>query len=537
MDISVYSSEVKNWIMGIQKLRGTDSEELLSFCDRIEEIGVKTKDDALVGFAHFSRGEAYYIRNDVNNFYTYMLASIAPMERIKEWGYVAMANNFLGIMSLNRGNAPYAMDYYVKGIEICQQYSLPDLERVLQMNIGSLYLNIEEYQNALEHIEKAYAYLLKNKDQPGYISDLTVAYLGMAKAYLNLHSESSAMEYLDRIQRECMSGLSQVEKMVVYCFKARIYEYLEQPDKRDKYITKINGLLTRELQIMDVFDEFYEYLEMLLTVEKYDDFFKVYDILDVVTKKTQVKNLEKKLLTLKIRYYRNTGQFDEYKKSTVLFYELSEYMERENRIMVTNLISLRNSITELYEINKRVERENQNLHIKSETDALTGLFNRFKLNEHMNMAFERAIKNKTAFAVEILDIDYFKQFNDNYGHQAGDACIKAVADSILTMKGKSNVFCCRYGGDEFVLIYEGMSMEEVNGCASLLKNIITRKAVTHKFSKAAEIVTITQGACWGRPRAGQTAAEYLKCADALLYAVKSESRNSYRVDNFESIKL
>lgn len=77
------------------------------------------------------------------------------------------------------------------------------------------------------------------------------------------------------------------------------------------------------------------------------------------------------------------------------------------------------------------------------------------------------------FAVEILDIDYFKEYNDNYGHQAGDACIMAIADELRKMQSR-DTFCARYGGDEFIIIYEYKTEDEVFSMAdSLRERILT----------------------------------------------------------------
>ena len=86
MNINLYTEEVQNWIKEIQSNRGKDPEQLIEFCDKVEDYGRKVSDDALIGFACFSRGETYYLMNDMRNFYTQMLACLAPMERIGEWG-------------------------------------------------------------------------------------------------------------------------------------------------------------------------------------------------------------------------------------------------------------------------------------------------------------------------------------------------------------------------------------------------------------------------------------------------------------------
>ena len=142
-------------------------------------------------------------------------------------------------------------------------------------------------------------------------------------------------------------------------------------------------------------------------------------------------------------------------------------------------------------------------------------------------------KRSGSISVEILDIDYFKQYNDNYGHQKGDKCIKKVADIIVKSKSKGKVFPARYGGDEFVIIYEGLSRSEVEKIAYDIKKRIEDEAIEHEFSKADDIVTVSQGVCCGFPKVGQKVEDYLHKADEFLYKAKDVSRNTVYIGNFE----
>ena len=529
MDVQKYTREVQLLIGEIQKNRARDPKVVLDACDELEQIGSSMRDDALVGYAHFSKGETFYLLNDATNFYNEMLACLGPLEHVKEWNYIAIANNMLGIVSLNRGNAPFALDYFIKAISICEDYSLQDLEWMVHMNLGSLYLNIEEYQKSINHTEIAFNYLSKLKNFPDYVENMMAILLGMGRAYIRLEYSEKVLEIEKRLRTECIPFLPEAEKVVIYCFFARTHQLIGEEEARDYWIKMINENVSLKLPIMDVFDDFYEYLSMLLGIEKFDDFFTAYVILDELTKRTTIKNLERKLLTLKIRYFRKTGQIEEYKISSVLYFELSEFMERENRLMVSNMIVMRNSYMELTQINRKVEEQNTFLQKRSETDPLTGMYNRLKFNEYSEEAFEKARINRTNIGVEILDIDFFKQYNDNYGHQAGDECIKFVAKTLIEMSKANGVFSARYGGDEFVVIYEGLSYEEIKFEAEKLRNKIYGENWEHLFSLTDDRVTISQGICTGVPSEKDSMFGFLQQADKMLYEVKVNSRNNIKI--------
>ncbi len=529
MNVSIYTEEVQNWIKEVHRNRGKAPDIIIANCNKIEKYGRKTGDDALIGFACFSRGEAYYLLNETQNFYEQMIACLVPMENIGEWGYLAMANNMLGIMSLNRGNAPFAMDYYRKALEYCNTYKLPDLEWIVHMNMGSLYLNIEEYQKALNHFEVGYQYISQNMNRENAYQNLMVVYLGIAKAYLNMGLYDSAEKFCIKLQRECVQEMSQFDVMVVDCFRAKYTFECGDKDEFRKIVNKIDIDRIRLLPIMDVFDDLYEYLKTLLVAGEYQRFQTVYAVVSEMAKHTGIKNLEKKLLTLEISYFKKTNQIEDFKNATIIYYELTEEMEKENRLLITSMIGMRKSLDSLAAINREFEQKNLTLQRQSETDSLTGLWNRLKLNSYGEAAFERAISQHSILGIEILDIDYFKQYNDNYGHQAGDEAIKFVAGEMQKLESHGNVSCFRYGGDEFVIIYEGFNADETRSLAEELKDWVNKKAIPHEYSLAAKHLTISQGVYLGVPKAGERLADYLHKADDMLYEVKKVSRNSIRV--------
>ena len=200
MDVNAYSAEIQKLIQDIQDSRGKDPQITINCCRELEQYGLSLNDNALIGFARFSLGETYYLMNDTANFYREMVLCLEPLKQIKEWGYLTMANNMLGIMSLNRGNAPFAMDYYMQAVRYCQEYRLPDLEWVVHMNMGNLYLNIGNPDNALVHFESGYQYINHHKKAENYISTRTAACIGLAAKKAGVPLPEG--ELLSEVQKE-----------------------------------------------------------------------------------------------------------------------------------------------------------------------------------------------------------------------------------------------------------------------------------------------------------------------------------------------
>ena len=144
-------------------------------------------------------------------------------------------------------------------------------------------------------------------------------------------------------------------------------------------------------------------------------------------------------------------------------------MEKEKQAMIANMLDVRESLERANKKRREMEEANIRLLEKSETDALTRLANRFRLNDYLDQVFEKALSEQTPLAMEILDIDYFKQYNDNYGHQAGDECIKRIAKQLELMQNDM-IFCARYGGDEFIILYQNMRRRDCGSGSLILES-------------------------------------------------------------------
>ena len=182
-------------------------------------------------------------------------------------------------------------------------------------------------------------------------------------------------------------------------------------------------------------------------------------------------------------------------------------------------------------VNRMTEslRETESLRKKSETDHLTGLANRFGLTHFAEEIFEDCYRSQKPIMVGIMDIDFFKPYNDHYGHQAGDACILMIADILKEAEQYSGVRCARFGGDEFVLMASGLGQEGVMRLAQRIATRVKEIHRKHEFSDAADYVTVSQGYVFGVPMPHQRLNDYIHIADGALYDVKKNTKNDFKI--------
>ena len=533
MDKRNYNENIRLLMSAVEENLGVNPTVTINACDNIEKLGKGSGNDRLVGYARFHRAETYYLMNRMRDFYDEILLAISSLEKAEDWEMLIRANNLLGIMSLNRGNLAVAMDFYSTALSYCKKYRVDNMTWMVQTNIGVIYHNVEMYLQAIEQFLSARDYIKNHPDMPGYYENLTSIYLCLAKSYFHRGDIEKATELVNFLDSQCLPRVDSMVRLIVECFKSGFYHERGQKALRDLSMDFVRENFSSEIPVLDIFDDMYEYLEFLLNAEFFEEFEKLADYIEEMTEKSTMMYLKRKIISLKVRFFRDTGRESERRDAAVEYFELGEKLTNENRLMHINMLEYRNRFQMLANEAAKISKENHELVQKSNTDALTGLANRFGLTSYQEEVLGHAIGGGYPLAIEILDIDYFKQFNDNYGHQQGDMAIKTVSECMNELAEKGGIFCARYGGDEFVIVYEGYSENEVRGLAEELKKKLTDRKVEHKFSLCVPYLTISQGICWGSPIRGSKIWDYLHEADKMLYEVKEKSRNDIKLTVLE----
>jgi len=161
----------------------------------------------------------------------------------------------------------------------------------------------------------------------------------------------------------------------------------------------------------------------------------------------------------------------------------------------------------------------------STTDSLTGVANRRVFDEVLQEEWKRAVRDGSPISLIILDIDSFKPFNDTYGHPAGDACLRQVADIMTRTVRRAGDLVARYGGEEFVALMPGTGHNGAVDVAELIRRQVEALSIVHETSSAAPVVTVSLGVVGSFPSACCSPEQLVKAADEALYRAKREGRN------------
>ncbi|MEL6494622.1 MAG: diguanylate cyclase [Cyanobacteria bacterium J06623_7] len=180
----------------------------------------------------------------------------------------------------------------------------------------------------------------------------------------------------------------------------------------------------------------------------------------------------------------------------------------------------------------RLQTDNQKLQQLAIKDGLTGIANRRYFDLVLTKEYQRLAREQLPLSLILCDVDYFKAYNDTYGHQEGDRCLQIIARILQDCSRRPADLVARYGGEEFALILPNTNAPGALFLAHRIVRQLTKKGIPHLKSQVSPIVTLSLGLTTRIPHPQQQSSTMIEVADSLLYRAKKAGRNQLAVDNW-----
>ncbi|MGM0501014.1 MAG: diguanylate cyclase domain-containing protein [Bacillota bacterium] len=187
----------------------------------------------------------------------------------------------------------------------------------------------------------------------------------------------------------------------------------------------------------------------------------------------------------------------------------------------------------LSSVNDELEEANKKLKNTSFIDGLTQIPNRRKFDEFLEQEWQHCKRNKNYLSLIMLDLDFFKEYNDCYGHLAGDDCLKKIANAIQQCVKRPKDLAARYGGEEFIIVLSETGAAGAQKVAQRIQTAINNLEIEHQDSKVAEHVTVSLGVTTIIPDHEVTKEEFVDKADQVMYQAKQAGRNQIKIKVFD----
>lgn len=495
-------------------------------CYQLIELAISQNNEYAQAYGLYNLGSINYRQRRYKQSLDYLLKCREFIKEDTEPSFHIKLILLIGMLMTKLGNEQRAVDYFAEAQSLARENQFYDQEAIVYCCQASVYARLLAYEEAFAYYEKEYQCRMQHKDevsQKEFNQSMCYLYLNCGMICCQKKQYDKAFSILHDVETYGAHHAEDVE-LLYYIFKIRLYTAAK---RMDECMTDIQLLFQKASElpdILDVYEEFMTLFDVFMQQGYSKEAYRVVAIMEKTAMTVQSDNCQLKYAEVQTIYHQRYGSKEEFRTwfEKFLYYGKKDEYELAQIKLINlkekQLIHSTESQKKLMQHDMFVFKE------KSEHDALTGLANRYYLNDYFEACCKEAVSRQVTLGVDIIDIDYFKKYNDFYGHLEGDQCLALVADAMKEAAGEH--FLSRYGGDEFIIVFLDASTQEVYRIAQQIKTSVSERKIQHAKEAACEYITVSQGLVNEIPKAGQTISDFIHSADTALYRGKVKERNT-----------
>ncbi|MGV8982624.1 tetratricopeptide repeat-containing diguanylate cyclase [Clostridium sp.] len=415
--------------------------------------------------------------------------------------------NNIGEVYKEVGNLDEALISYRSALDLCEKYNYVTNAAVVLENMGEIYFRKEDYSYSFEYYKKSYDILIEHND----ITALSEVENRLGKIYFIQKEYDKA--------RVCYNNaLAQLEQIGNKFFTIDVlinlaeFERIENEElflayllKAIKFGEEINAR-KKLSQLYKIITEFYEEKgNFRLSLEFYKRF-------HIIEKEIETAVISHKLEIIKIELSKLFSG-EEAEKITKLNKQLEKDIGNQNKLL------------------DKMEKANRNLSAEAISDELTNIPNRRGVKIYISKVWAESKVKPINLALLMIDIDYFKRYNDYYGHLEGDICLKKIVGCLKSVFGSKYGILGRFGGEEFVCFIKDTEYKDVLVLEETLRSSIEKLGIKYLWNDKCYTVTISIGGVYGYSSTFNSSKDMYLIADEELYKAKNEGRNKVFLKN------
>lgn len=500
-------------------------------CQKLLQYAAEENSDALMGLGYYHFAEYYFSKPDADQVMYCLMEAVKYFPKAEMYDYLARCYNIMGVVADSQDNRVLALEYFHICIQYCEKYGITYVLAMAEANMSSILHNMGEDERAVALLKSAAAHYHEGEKMPRTEWNLMLTVIGLGYCYLELGKYKEA-EHAEQQVQEMIQGKEETEipVLALNILKAEMAHYRGSNEEAAEYVRQVIENIRMGAVYMEYSDYLIDVAHLLSAMKEHTLLLEMLLSIQSWVKQDAGLELQTKWYYYMLECYEHLGMEEEYIALAKKYFELHEVYARHSRETARKAIELRNKLNVLQQRQYNMMALNAELKMISQHDPMTGLANRTYLNEYLEKQFEQAWKENKKLAVELMDIDCFKKYNDFYGHLAGDKCIEKIAMLLKSIEN-DKIFCARYGGDEFMLVYTDMEKEQVCRTAETIRKKVMDMCILHENSDIAPVVTVTQGIVCKVPEETGRVWDYCVRADKCLYEAKKSGKNRVRCES------
>ena len=490
-----------------------------------------------IGDAHNFLGTYYWEEGLYDQAHKHYTQAVAIRSELKDRIGMSKSINNLGQVQRKIGNYEKAIDHYQESLAMKGGEDASGRTNTL-VNLALVYKEMRDYEQALRLMEQA----LDIAKQVNYLQGQAFARRSIGETHLEMQRLPEALANLLQAAQYYEQVSYQKGIAFSYASIGQVYENLGNYAQAMSYYEKAFGIAEKIEQRKLAADLYYYAARVARTTGDSETTFGFYEKSITLSRQIAQSEVQQRMLLQQISYEAEQQQLELDKLKLQTERQNLEAKNRNNllfaatvSLLIIGVLAayLRRQLTvkhakelELLAVTERLETAQEKLRQLVSTDHLTAIANRRFFDNRYREIFTAAIETGSELSVIMVDIDWFKPYNDIYGHQPGDQCLQQVAQALKTSLGDSDILLARYGGEEFVLV-TNLGLDTALTLAEQARQNLVHQNIAHSGSPYGK-VTCSFGVASLNGLADASPEQLLKNADEALYLAKTDGRNCVR---------
>ncbi|MBO4915598.1 MAG: GGDEF domain-containing protein [Oscillospiraceae bacterium] len=506
-----------------EKYRG-NNPRLKRELKRLLKKGEDTKDIFLIGAVNYYLALVSHRLGHRTSILSYAIKAVSMLDQTTDYDLISRSYNLLGIGYIAQEDYQSALNAYQTAYQtVCRHRNCTVGKDTVQNNIAECYYQIGDYKRSIRIMTGCFELAEKNKDKDP--EGLAIYGINLSDCYESVGDCAKADEYLDEVE----SVIDRVENSIVtgafYSRRACVAYKAGDMERGTRYADKCIELVKNATDTYELHRDFEKIAHAQIRAGEYDRADQFADILLLYSDHTG--HVLDMIIAYRVQadYFQTIGD----NRNALAYYSrLNELYEKHRVEEKAMHLATRKKIEATEKAVKSLMRKIKTSQESAEREPLTGLMNRTALLKTASEFVERAKRENKKLGGIFVDIDFFKQYNDTYGHSKGDEVIRAVADA-CRKENSASVRFARYGGDEFFALTLGRGDEALQKSAARICAALREAAIPHEKNPKGR-VTLSVGVANITLSGGdETILDVINFADKAVYQAKASGKDTIYV--------
>ena len=521
MNVNEYDEHTAELIEKVLEYKYSHKRGRQALCKELLSKAKELNDEHLLGYAYYHYGDClYHLPKQQEKSRTYIKKALVYCQKYEDYELLTRIYNLLGIDSSNRGLEELSLEYYMMSRDYANRSERLDLKLMINFNIGYSFMDMENNEGAMRYFMESYRYCKKcgmDSNNALYCRYMICCVAG--RVYLSRGKIKQAEKMKNEMEKLAARYGARVEEAMmeplVCMFLIDYYNAIDDYDTAEQVHEEFLTQLCSDAIPADSMVDLVNFCQYLIEDGKEEQAYKYIVKLQPAVETINIPHINMAFYKMMESYYEAIADEKHRLQSIVLYFENSKRQAGERKKAFSFYLEMMDAV-------QKIQDENIELSKQARTDSLTRIPNRMDMQEVSEQLFQRARAEGKSLGVEIFDIDKFKEYNDEYGHQVGDICLQEIGNALKRLASE-NIYVARYGGDEFFICYYDMTDEEILEAAKGLRSDLASIRIPTE-GKVIEGISVSQGIRNTVPTKDNKLWDYYYAADSALYELKRKNR-------------